>query len=143
MKIRLLLPSLAAALSFALALPAFGAEAASRDEQRLALLNAHAGEPVTRVKFLRPLHSYEMVGPLNVLVWETPTRAWLLDLRKSDACQYLDREFKISIDTLTDSINSTNGYVRARGGQICRIDRLREVDVKAWKDAERLAGIRK
>lgn len=143
MKARIALSGFAAVLSLALALPAFGSEPASKEEQRLALLNAHAGEPVTRVKFLRPLHSYEMVGPLNVLVWETPTRAWLLDLRKSDACQYLDREFKISIDTLTDSINSTNGYVRASGGQICRIDRLREVDVKAWKDAERQAGIRK
>lgn len=143
MKIRLALPILALALSCVLALPAFASEAGSKEEQRLALLNAHAGEPVTRVKFLRPIHSYEMVGPLNVLIWETPTRAWLLDLRESDACRYLDREFKISIDTLSDSINSTNGYIRSVGGQICRIDRMREVDVKAWKQAERQAGIRK
>ena len=142
MKARLALTCFAAVLSFALAMPALAIEPGSKEEQRLALLNANAGEPVTRVKFLRPIHAYEMVGPLNVLIWETPTRAWLLDLRESDSCRYLDREFKIIIDTLSDSINSTNGYIRSVGGQICRIDRMRKVDVKAWKAAEREAGIR-
>lgn len=143
MKARLAMTSLAAVLSLALALPALASEPASREEQRLALLNANAGEPVARVKFLRPIQSYEMVGPLNLLIWETPTRAWLVDLRESDSCRYLDREFKISIDALSDSINSTRGYIRSVGGEICRIERLREVDVKAWKEAERQAGIRK
>lgn len=142
MKIRLAALGLAATLSLALALPALGSEPLGKDEQRLALLDANAGEPVKRVQFIRAVHAYEVVGPLNVLIWETPSKAWLLDLRQSAACRHLDRDFSIGIDTVTDSINTRNTYIVARGGVRCRVDRIREVNVQDWKQAERDAGIR-
>lgn len=74
--------ALAAALVFSLP-AAFAADApANKAEKRLELLRANAGEPVKTVKFLRPMHGFEVVGPHNVLVWETPFKAWLLDLRE-------------------------------------------------------------
>ena len=142
MKTRLALLSLAAALSLASALPAAGSVATGNDEKRLGLLAAHAGEPVERVRFIRAVHAYEVVGPLNVLIWETPSKAWLIDLRESAACRHLDREFAIGIDTATDSINIRNSYIVARGGVRCRVDGIREVNVQDWKQAERDAGIR-
>lgn len=142
MKTRLALLSLATALSLMVALPAFGSPAATKDEKRLELLAAHAGEPVDRVRFIRAVHAYEVVGPLNVLIWETPSKAWLVDLRQSAACRHLDRDFAIGIDTVTDSINTRNSYIVARGGVNCRVDRIREVNVQDWKQAERDAGIR-
>ena len=147
MKARLVLPTLAAALALGLALPASasdGARAAplSKDEQRLVLLDANAGEDVKHVTFLRPIHGYEVVGEQNLLVWETPFKAWLLDLRESPACRSLDREVAVAIDTLSGSLNSSNGYIRGEHGLNCKIERIREVDVKAWKQAERDAGIR-
>lgn len=142
MKTRLAMTSLAAVLSLALAFPALASEPVGKDEQRLVLLDANAGEPVDRVRFIRAAHAYEVVGPLNVLIWETPSKAWLLDLRKSAACRHLDREFTIGIDTVTDTINIRNSYIVARGGTRCRVDRIREVNVEQWKQAERDAGIR-
>ena len=147
MKTRLALPSLAVALALALALPASASDDArpgplSKEEQRLVLLDANAGEAVKQVRFLRPIHAYEVVGPLNLLVWETPFRAWLLDLRQGPACARLEQQVAVSIDTLSDSLNSNNGYIRGDAGLSCKIERIREVDVKAWKQAERDAGIR-
>ena len=142
MKIRLAALGLAATLSLALALPALGSEPLGKDEQRLALLDAHVGEPVDHARFQRAAHSYEVLGPRNVLIWETPSRAWLVDLRSSAACRHLDRGFVIGIDTVTESINVRNSYIVAPGGVSCRVDGLRRVDVQAWKAAKREAGIR-
>ena len=140
---RLALTLLSATLALGLALPAAAKGDEARDAKRLELLNAHAGEPVKRVKFLRPMHGYEIAGPQTVLVWETPFKAWLVDVRDSPACRHLDREFKIGIDTLHDSLNSTNGYIVSDNGVRCKIEQLREVDVPAFKEAERTAGISK
>ena len=134
--------SLAASLSLALAFPALASNADDEAEARLALLNAHAGESVDRVTFLRSIDSYEVVGKHNLLLWETPSKAWLVDLRESPACRHLERDYMIGIDTFTDSINTRNSYIVGRGGLSCRVDRLREVDVVAWRTAERVAGIR-
>ena len=99
MNARLALTSLAFALSLCLALPALAVEPptepatraapASKAEKRLELLRANAGESVERVRFLRPMHGYEVVGPLELLVWETPFKAWLVTVRDSPACNRL------------------------------------------------------
>ncbi|KFN50503.1 hypothetical protein N790_05090 [Arenimonas malthae CC-JY-1] len=151
MNARLALTSLAFALSLGLALPALAVEPptepatraapASKAEKRLELLRANAGESVERVRFLRPMHGYEVVGPLELLVWETPFKAWLVTVRDSPACNRLEREWKLGFDVLNDTLNTANGYVVGDNGLRCRIDDLREVDVKAWRQAERDAGI--
>lgn len=135
--------ALAAALVFSLPVAASAADApANKAEKRLELLRANAGEPVKTVKFLRPMHGFEVVGPHNVLVWETPFKAWLLDLRESPACQKLENEWTVAFETMYDTLNTANGYIVGDHGIRCRIDGIREVDVKAWRAAEREAGIR-
>ena len=143
MKARIALITLTTALAFGLALPvAAKSDDPAKDAKRLELLQANAGESRDTVKFLRPMHGYEVVGAQHVLVWETPHKAWLLDLRESPACRGLERELKVGIEALYDTINTNNGYVVGDHGLRCRIDVIREVDVKAWKQAEREAGIR-
>ena len=143
MKARLALIPIAAALALGLSLPAAANPAGdAKDAKRLELLQANAGPDKQTVRFLRPMHGYEVVGEYHVLVWETPHKAWLLDLRQSAACNGLERELKIGIDALYDTINTRNGYVVGDHGLRCKIERLREVDVMAWKQAEREAGIR-
>lgn len=143
MKARIALISLTTALAFGLALPvAAKSDNPAKDAKRLELLQANAGESERSVKFLRPIHAYEVVDALHVLVWETPHKAWLLDLRASPACTNLDREYKVGIESLYYTINTDNGYVVGDHNLRCKIVALREVDVPAWKQAEREAGIR-
>ncbi len=143
MKARIALIALTTALAFGLALPVSAkSEVSAKDTKRLELLQAHAGEEQDTVRFLRPMHGYEIVGPQKVLVWETPHKGWLLDVRDSPACKTLNREWWVGVETLYDSINTRNGYLVGKGGLRCKITSLREVDVMAWKQAERDAGIR-
>lgn len=143
MKARIALISLTTALAFGLALPvAAKSDDPAKDAKRLELLQANAGESKESVKFLRAIDGYEVIDAQHVLVWETPHKAWLLDLRESPACNGLDRELSIGIESLYDTINTRNGYVIGDHGLRCKIEVLREVDVKAWKQAERDAGIR-
>ena len=143
MKARIALITLTTALAFGLALPASAmSDNPAKDAKRLELLQANAGEARNTVKFLRPMHGYEVVGAQHLLVWETPHKAWLLDLRESAACNGLKREVSVGIEALYDTINTNNGYVVGDHGLRCRIEVIREVDVKAWKQAEREAGIR-
>jgi hypothetical protein len=76
----------------ALAISEKDQEEAASDARQLVLMQKHAGEPEETVRFLRPVHGYEVVGPQNVVVWETPFKAWLLDLKESAACRHLERE---------------------------------------------------
>jgi hypothetical protein len=122
--------------SLALAASAAAASPPADQEARLALLTAHAGEPVQRVRFLRPMHRVEVLDPSHVLVWETQSKAWLLELRDGKPCPRLDWGITVTIETLSDSINVENGHVVSKDGIHCRITSLREVDVPAFRAAE-------
>jgi len=143
MKARIALIALTTALAYGLVLPvAAKSDNPAKDAKRLELLQANAGESKETVKFLRAMHGYEVVGAQHVLVWETAHKAWLLDLRESPACNGLEREIQVGIEALYDTINTRNGYVVGDHGLRCKIDEIREVNVMAWKQAEREAGIR-
>src|SRR5687768_17597603 len=110
------IPVLAFSLSLALAacsssptVASYEAAEAGRDEAKLAAAAAHAGEVTENVRFLQPIDSIELVGRQAVLVWEKPTKAWLVELRASAACVHLDRSKGFSIDTLSDTLNDSNG----------------------------------
>ncbi|MBP6596588.1 MAG: hypothetical protein KA196_03655 [Arenimonas sp.] len=143
--------SLAVVLSLGLAAPAFSEDAAApadaaaapeaADSPRFIAARANAGDSVVRVKFLLPIDSYEVVDDHAVLVWETNTKAWLVDLRTSPACRGLDNTIAVGIDTLSDSLNTRNGYIVGRDGIRCRITQIREVDVPAMRTAERAAQV--
>jgi hypothetical protein len=118
----------------------FSAAEARRDEAKLAAAAAHAAAPVHTVRFLQPIDSIEIVGPQAVLVWEKPYKAWLVDLRPSAACTYLDRSVGLSIDTMSDTLNDSNGWIEGDHGTRCRIERIREVDVDGYRAALRESG---
>ena len=134
MKTRFAVLSLASSLLLALSFPAVASQPDAEAEARLALLNAHAGESVERVTFLRAVDSYEVVGQQNLLIWETPSKAWLVDLRASAACRSLDRQYKISLSGGFADIK-TNGYIHSPNG-ICRIEQIRPVNVEAMRADE-------
>ena len=138
---RLAIISLTAALalvSVAVAGTPSDAEKA-KDAQRLEAARANAGDPVKTVRFLRPIHSYEVVGDQSVLVWETKNKAWLVDLSESDDCRpsVLHSSFSIGLDSSYDTMNTSNGYVVGDHSLRCKITQIREVDVRAMRVAER------
>ncbi len=147
---RLATLSFSAALALGLAAPAFASDsteatapaaAEAADSPRFIAAQANAGESVKRVKFLLPINSYEVVDDHAVLVWETNFKAWLVDLRTSAACRGLDNTIAVGIETLSDSLNTSNGFVVGRDGIRCRITQIREVDVPAMRAAERAAQV--
>jgi hypothetical protein len=141
---RLVLISLSAALALVFAATAASASSSddSRDARRLEAARANVAEPVRTVRFLRPVHSYEVLGEFSVLVWETNSKAWLVDVRESPACQAraLDNSLGIGLEAAFDTMNTTNGFVTGRDNLRCRITQIREVDVPKMRAAERAAA---
>lgn len=139
---RLALYSAAAAFLLVVASPVLAINNAAddaKDAARLEAARANAGDPVKTVRFLRPVHSYEVVGDHSLLVWETYTKAWLVEVREGDACQSrdLDQGWAIGLEAAYDTMNTSNGYVIGRHQMRCRITEIREVDVPAMRAAER------
>ena len=139
---RLALTTLVATLALAVAAPALAINDAAddaRDAIRLQAARANAGEPVKKVRFLRPVDSYEVVGDTSILVWETNFKAWLVEVRPNESCQarHLDRDASIGLEASYDTLNTSNGYFVGRDGMRCRIIEIREVDVSAMRAAER------
>ena len=112
----------------------------AEDAAKLAAARAHAAEAVEYVNFLTPIDSIEVIDPHAVLVWETPFKAWLVELRPSQSCEHLEDRAALGIDTMHDSLNAQNGYIRGSYGIQCKIDSIREIDVKAWRQTLRESG---
>lgn len=136
--------SLVTALALTLVATAVSAGDATdaADARRLEAARAHAGDPVETVRFLRPINGYEVLGQHSVLVWQTNTKAWLVDVRESAACRAsaLDNSVAVGIETAVDTLNTRNGYVTGRDSLRCKITQIREVDVPAMRVAERSAA---
>jgi len=117
-----------------------GACASNRmtDSDRLAMLHAHAGEPVSRIRYFNAM-GWEEVDDQHVLLSMRPTETWLL--RVSGPC--LDW----SGGSLLLGLSSQGPYVTARLDRIlvsgspisCRIEEIRPVDTKAMRAAETVA----
>ena len=107
---------------------------------RLAQVNQFAGEPVPYVRFGLPKTAYdwEPLGDTAVLVWHTRTKAYLVDLEKSDSCRDLDREITIRLDGSVNDLDARNGYLDLRDGGWCKMIKIRPVDVAGLKQAEKL-----
>lgn len=141
---RLALTTLVAALALAVATPALAINDAAddaRDAARLEAARANAAEPVKTVRFLRPVDKYEVVGDTSILVWETNSKAWLVEVRPGEACQArdLDQGWVIGLEAAYDTMNTSNGYVVGRHNMRCRITEIREVNVPAMREAEKAA----
>ena len=107
-----------------------------------AQVEAFAGTPVevVRDKPLRDNESWESLGEHSMLVYETRTKAWLVDLEKQERCRDLSTEYMMKLDSKVNWLSSRNGYIELRDGHgWCRITRIRPVDVAAMKAARRAA----
>ena len=107
---------------------------------RLAQVNQFAGEPIPYVRFGLPKTAYdwESLGDTAVLVWHTRTKAYLVDLEKSDSCRDLDREITIRLDNNLNDLDARNGYLELRDGGWCKMIKIRPIDVAGLKQAEKL-----
>jgi len=107
---------------------------------RLAQVNQFAGEPVPYVRFGLPKTAYdrESLGDTAVLVWHTRSKAYLVDLEKSDSCRDLDWEITIRLDNNLNDLDTRNGYLELRDGGWCKMIKIRPVDVAGLKQAEKL-----
>lgn len=113
----------------------------SRDySARLALVTQFAGEPVPYVRFGLPHRSYswESIGDVAVIVWHTRSKAYLVDLEKSDSCRDLDREITIKLDNSINDLDIRNGYLELRGGGWCKMIQIRPIDVAGLRKAEKI-----
>ena len=113
---------------------------ATRDEAKYAAAAANADAAVDNVRFLQPIDSIELIGPLAVLVWEKPTKAWLVDLRASPSCDNFARSSAFGIDTMSQSLNDNDGWIEGDKGSRCKIERIREVRVPAYRETLRESG---
>jgi len=106
---------------------------------RLALVTQFAGEPVPYVRFGLPKKAYnwEPLGDSAVLVWHTRSKAYLVDLQKSDSCRDLDREITVRFENTINDLDTRNGYIDFRNGGWCKMIKIRPVDVAGLKKAEK------
>lgn len=122
-------------------LPAIATAKARDYTARLAQVTQFAGEPIPYVRFGLPKTAYdwEPLGDEAVLVWHTRTKAYLVDLQKSDSCQRIDRERKIGFANSVNDLDARSGYIELFNGGWCKMTRIRPVDVSALKKAEKSA----
>ena len=106
---------------------------------RLAQVTQFAGEPVPYVRFGLPKNAYnwEPLGDAAVLVWHTRSKAYLVDLEKSDVCRDLDREITIRLDNTINDLDVRSGYIDLRDGGWCKMIKIRPVDVVGLKKAQK------
>ena len=109
-----------------------------------AQVEAFAGAPVETVS-RRPLRNnerWETIPDYAVLIWESPTKVWLLDLeRDGDArCQDLSSEYLMHLDTGSQWLSSRSGNIVLRNGW-CKITAIRPVDGRALRQARKSQGV--
>ena len=106
------------------------------DAERLALYMAHAGAPVSQVRYLQPL-SWDRIDDQHVVLEMRPNESWLLAL--SGPCLDWGRDSPfIGIAPLNGMVLSRFDKVVVPGSQVtCTIREIRPLDLKALRDAER------
>lgn len=130
--------------SFLLALSVSTVVAAkTRDySARLALVTQFAGESVEYVRFGLPSTAYdwEYLGDEAILIWHTRSKAYLVDLEKSDSCRDLDTEIAIKLQDSVNDLDTRSGYINLRDGGWCKMVKIRPVDVAGLKLARKEAA---
>ena len=139
---RLALLAFGASLGMAIAAPALALNSDSDDSKdaiKLEAARANAGDPVKTVRFIRAIDGYEVIGSTSVLVWETNTKAWLVEVRAGESCQArdLDGSWAVGLEAAYDTMNTSNGYMVGRDAMRCKITGIRKVNVPAMREATR------
>lgn len=111
---------------------------AERQATRLALYEAHAGEPVRSIRTFR-WDRYEVLGDSAIALWASPRRGWLVSLRKP--CIGIDSTRLIAIEQTSPSLYARFDRIvfRTFSGvdERCMIETIRPVDYAAFRAAER------
>ena len=105
------------------------------DTDRLALYQAHAGEPVKQIRNYSPM-GWDRIDDEHVLLSTRPNETWLMTV--SGPCLDWGSSSPVM------GLSSTGPYVMAKFDRIvipgspisCRIEEIRAVDVKAVRAAE-------
>jgi len=110
------------------------------DTERLALYQAHAGEPVQSFRFFGRLNGWIPLDDSAVAVWTRPREAWLLEL--SGTCPDLPYAHSIAVTSNMNRVQARFDSVRPLGASQtmtipCQIRGIRPLDVSAIRDAER------
>ena len=109
-----------------------------------AQVEAFAGAPVETVS-RRPLRNnerWETIPDYAVLIWESPSKAWLVDLERDgdQRCQDLSSEYLMHLDTGAHWLSSRAGNIVLRNGW-CKITAIRPVDGRALRQARKSQGV--
>jgi hypothetical protein len=138
---RILLLALAAVFAAA---PAFAADEDMVIRSTRAQLEPFAGAPVETVARhqLRNNERWETIPEYAVLIWESPKRAWLVDLERDGdkRCRDLSSEYLMHLQPQGQWLISTGGTIELRNGW-CAIESIRPVDVAGLKKARHAQGI--
>jgi hypothetical protein len=128
---RILLAAMAALLTAGAAL---AADDSMTIRSKRAQAEAFAGAPVeyVRDKPLRDNSHWEALGDYSMLVWETRSKAWFVELEKDERCRDLNSEYMMRLDSKVDWLSSRDGYIVLRHGW-CKIVGIRPVDVPALR----------
>ncbi len=122
------------------ALAGCATHSAERAADQLALYRAHAGEPVSSFPYMRSFTQWTPLGEQALAVWISPTRAYLLDVAN---CPDLEWAQGIQLTENTGQVSARFDRVYPLGPGIrpvpCRIEQIRPLDVRAVREAERMA----
>jgi hypothetical protein len=140
MSLRILPNALAAVLAAA---PAVASDDMVIRSSR-AQVEQFAGAPVDTVS-RRPLRNnerWETVPDYGVLIWVSPTKAWLVDLGRDgdERCRDLSSEYGMRLNSGAHWLSSRSGIIELRNGW-CEIDSIRPVDVAGLRKARKAQGI--
>lgn len=105
------------------------------DVQRLAEVRALAAAPVTSFRFMR-MSSFEPIGLSDLLIFTTPSEAWLLHL--DGPCRGLDFDPFLGITSHTHRVSTMLDSVHVRDNPIpCRIEEIRPVNAVTLKHVDK------
>jgi len=125
----------------ALGLCACVSNAGLRDAEKLAIYKAHAGAPVPSFQYFGSINSWTSLGDSDIAVWTRPNQAYLLELY--GPCSDIEFTPVISVTSQMGRVNARFDKVIAHNrGSIeipCTIEQIRPLDVKAIKQAEKVA----
>ena len=111
------------------------------DNERLALYQAHAGEPVRDFQYFGSLNGWTELGDKALVVWTRPSEGWLLSL--DGPCMDLSYAPAISVTNMMGRVSArfdrviVLGVNRGMTPMPCRIQTIQPLDVKALRISEK------
>jgi hypothetical protein len=111
------------------------------DDEKLEIYRTHAGAPVDSFQYFGSINGWTPLGDSAIAIWTRPSQAYLLDLY--GPCSDIEYTPVISISNRMGRVYSRFDKVMVRNrGSIdmpCNIKQIRPLDVKAIKQAEKVA----